>query len=82
MTYFGVSIDEVENVRKQLNRLRKLGIELDELSYIKNKATGFENHLFQLCMSDFNGNIESYKTDLEKLIETVGNRNPLTQKIR
>jgi len=33
-------------------------------------------------MSDFNGDIEGYKIDMEKLIEKVRNRNTLTQKIR
>ena len=57
MNTFNVTIKEVEVVRKRLNETRKLAKEIDELTYIHNKATGFENHLYQVCTSDFNGDI-------------------------
>ena len=48
MNIFNVTIEEVEVVRKRLNEIRALAKEIDELTYIHNKATGFENHLYQV----------------------------------
>lgn len=82
INYFGVSLEEVEEVRNQLNQIRNLGIELDQLTYKENKATGFENHLNQLCMSDFNGDFPKYKEELSALITEIKKREPSKQKIR
>jgi benzoyl-CoA reductase/2-hydroxyglutaryl-CoA dehydratase subunit BcrC/BadD/HgdB len=49
MNTFNVTLEEVEVVRTRLNEIRALAKEIDELTYIHNKATGFENHLYQVC---------------------------------
>jgi len=82
MSYFKVGLDQVEVVRTRLNKIRKLGIELDELTFSDNKATGFENHLNQLCMSDFNGNLDEFQLNLSELIVDIRKREPLKQKLR
>lgn len=82
MDIFDVSIDEVENVRKRLNKIRALAKEIDELTYIDNKATGFENHLYQVSLSDFNGDVDSFETDLIKKINETKIREPLNKKLR
>ena len=61
MDIFSVSLENVEVVRKRLNDIRKLAKELDELTYVHNKATGFENHLYQVSLSDFNCDIDSFE---------------------
>ncbi len=45
MDIFNVNEDKVEQVRKILNRVRKLAKKIDEMTYIDNKVNGFENHL-------------------------------------
>lgn len=82
MHTFNVTIDEVELVRKRLNEIRCLAKKIDELTYIHNKATGFENHLYQVCTSDFNGDIDAFETELKKIICDIKNRNPLIRKLR
>ncbi|MBM7871709.1 benzoyl-CoA reductase/2-hydroxyglutaryl-CoA dehydratase subunit BcrC/BadD/HgdB [Clostridium pascui] len=79
---FNVTLEEVEAVRKRLNEIRQLGKEIDELTYKENKATGFENHLYQVSLSDFNGDINSYKDDLEKTIDNIKKRKPINKKLR
>jgi benzoyl-CoA reductase/2-hydroxyglutaryl-CoA dehydratase subunit BcrC/BadD/HgdB len=82
MDTFNVTYDQVEVVRKRLNEVRSLVKEIDDLTYIQNKATGFENHLYQVCTSDFNGGIDAFETDLKKVICDMKNRKPTSKKLR
>ncbi|WP_066503863.1 2-hydroxyacyl-CoA dehydratase family protein [Abyssisolibacter fermentans] len=79
---FEVDTQKVEAIRNKLNDIRKLAIEIDNLTYIDNLATGFENHLYQLCCSDFNKNPEKYKEDLINKIAEIKQRKPFSQRIR
>lgn len=82
MNTFNVTIEKVEVVRKKLNETRALAKEIDELTYIENKTTGFENHLYQVSLSDFNMNIDAFEADLKKAIYDIKNRKPITRKLR
>lgn len=82
MDIFNVTLEEVEVVRKRLNEVRQLAKEIDELTYTHNKATGFENHLYQVSLSDFNGNIDSFEADLKAAIEDIRKRQPINKKLR
>jgi benzoyl-CoA reductase/2-hydroxyglutaryl-CoA dehydratase subunit BcrC/BadD/HgdB len=82
MDIFNVSEEEVEAVRERLNKIRQLGKEIDELTYKENKATGFENHLYQVSLSDFNGDIDSFEADLKKSIDDIKRRQPINKKLR
>lgn len=82
MDIFSVGQEEVEAVRKRLNEIRELGKEIDELTYKENKAMGFENHLYQVSLSDFNGDINLYKAELEKAIRDIRKREPINKKLR
>ena len=82
MNIFNVTLEEVEVTRKRLNKLRVLAKEIDELTYIHNKATGFENHLYQVSLSDFNGDIDAFEADLKKVICDLKNKKPVSRKLR
>ena len=82
MNVFGVEIKDVENVRNRLNRVRNLSREIDKLTYIDNKANGFENHLYQVSLSDFNGDVNDFEDELENVISNIKKRNPDEKKIR
>jgi Benzoyl-CoA reductase/2-hydroxyglutaryl-CoA dehydratase subunit, BcrC/BadD/HgdB len=82
MDMFNVSEAEAERVRKRLNEVRKLGKEIDELTYAENKATGFENHLYQVSLSDFNGDVDVFEDDLKKTIHNIEKREPINKKLR
>ena len=82
MNIFNVNIEQVEIVRKRLNEVRSFAKEIDELTYIQNKATGFENHLYQVSFSDFNGNIDAFEADLKKVICDMKNKKPINKKLR
>lgn len=82
MNIFNVTLEEVEAVRKRLNEVRQLAREVDKLTYIDNKANGFENHLYQVSSSDFNTDIDSFKEELKKSIDEIKRRQPNNKKLR
>lgn len=82
MDIFNVTLEEVETVRKRLNEVRQLAKEIDELTYLHNKTNGFENHLYQVSLSDFNGNVDSFEADIKKVIDDIKKRQPINKKLR
>ena len=74
MNLFNVEINEVEKTRKKLNSIRNLSKTIDKLTYIDYKATGFENHLYQVSLSDFNGNPDDFKITLKNAISDIKKR--------
>lgn len=82
MDNFNVNEETVEAVRRRVNKVRRLAKEIDKLTYIDNKASGFENHLYQVSLSDFNGCIDGYEETLKKAIEEIHRRKPINQKLR
>ncbi|MFL0194133.1 2-hydroxyacyl-CoA dehydratase family protein [Clostridium sp. WILCCON 0269] len=79
---FNVSYDEVEKVRQRVNKVRCLIKCLDELTYKENKVSGFENHLYQVSASDFNGDIYKFEKDIRNKLKEVEKRKPFVQKLR
>ena len=82
MNVFGVKIEDVENVRNRLSAVRNLAREIDKLTYIDNKANGFENHLYQVSLSDFNGDVDNFEDELKTVISNIRRRNSDDKKIR
>jgi len=81
MKSMGVSPEEAETQRKRVNKLRAKAIYIDELT-MDGRATGFENHLLQLCFSDFDGDIERYNTFLDSKIKEIETRTPEQKKLK
>lgn len=79
---FNLSYEEVETFREKLSEIRNLSRQLDLLSYVDNKATGFENHLFQVMLSDINGDSIACKNLIGSKIEEIKARSVLKQKLR
>ncbi len=82
MELFGVLPAAVERIRAKMNRLRQLARRVDELTFLENKATGFENHLYQVSMSDVNGDAEAFEKLLEQAIAAISGRKEEDKKIR
>ncbi|MZQ75374.1 MAG: 2-hydroxyacyl-CoA dehydratase [Peptoclostridium sp.] len=70
MKLLGVDAADTEKVRERLQGLRNKAARLDELTWKTSKASGFENHLYQVGMSDFNSDLEGFEAELDsKLCE-------------
>ncbi len=74
MDYFSVDLQAVEKVKEKLYPIRQRIKYLDELTWKTNQATGFENHLWQVSCSDFNGNPITFLEDLENTIKEIEKR--------
>lgn len=82
MSYFNVTAETVERTRDSLIHLRRLSRRIDELTYIDDKATGFENHLYQVSMSDFDGDIKEFEQLLNNKIQEISSRRTLQHRLR
>lgn len=78
----GTDWAEVNAQKKRLDEIRALVWEIDRLTWQENKVSGFENHLYQVSCSDFNGNPEDFGTELEKFLEEAREREPFPEQLR
>lgn len=51
--------------KKKLDEIRKLVWRLDELTWTRGTLSSFENHYYQICCSDFNGDPEAFRAEVE-----------------
>lgn len=73
MNIFGVNEKDVEEVRFNLNKTRKMLKEIDKLT-VDGYATGFENHLYLVSSSDFNGDCIEFENMLRETIYKIKKR--------
>ncbi len=82
MDNFGVTLEQVEDIRKRLGGIRDLAEKIDHMTYNCGKATGFENHLYQVSLSDFGGDMDSFEKTLQKTVDEIISRQPEHKKLR
>lgn len=80
--YFNVDLKACSEIKNKLDPIRKKLIYLDELTWKSNKARGFENHIWQVSSSDFNGDYEAFEAELDRAIAEIENRQPLNERVR
>jgi benzoyl-CoA reductase/2-hydroxyglutaryl-CoA dehydratase subunit BcrC/BadD/HgdB len=76
----GTTLQAAEKIRKILEPVRKTALNLDELTWKKNTAGGWENHLWLVSASDFNGDYRQYLEDVQGLLNTCAERKPYPEK--
>ena len=82
MDNFDVNLETVEKIRLGLNKVRNLAKEIDKLTYVDDKASGFENHLYQVSLSDFNQNVDAFEKDLRLKINEIRSRKTNSKNLR
>ncbi|MEW6622565.1 MAG: 2-hydroxyacyl-CoA dehydratase [Bacillota bacterium] len=82
MNVLGVAWDEVLYWQEKLRKIRELVWELDRLTWETNQVTGFENHLYQVSCSDFNGDPDSFAQEVRALLDEVKKRNSIKEEVR
>ncbi len=78
----GADFDEASRWKGELDEARRLAAEVDRLSWMENKVTGFESHLHQVSASDFNSDVELYKKTVSAFIDEARAREPMEQQVR
>ncbi|MCK4361994.1 MAG: 2-hydroxyacyl-CoA dehydratase, partial [Dehalococcoidia bacterium] len=64
----GTTVETAGNIRKKLEKARRLAHGLDELTWQDNVVSGWENHFWLVSTSDFMGDIDEYQRQLSQLL--------------
>ncbi|MBN1160429.1 MAG: 2-hydroxyacyl-CoA dehydratase [Dehalococcoidales bacterium] len=73
---FGATLEAAEKVRRKVQSARDLALKLDELTWKDNKVSGWENNLWLISTSDFNGDYRKYSQELQGIINKSSQRQP------
>ena len=68
MAYFGVNWGQVLETKQRLDRIRRKVREIDGRTWEGNKISGFDNHLFQVCCSDLEGDPEAFEERVDRFL--------------
>jgi benzoyl-CoA reductase/2-hydroxyglutaryl-CoA dehydratase subunit BcrC/BadD/HgdB len=77
MTHFGVDAKGVEKVDACVQTVRKKLAEIDLMTWSERIVRGRENHLWQVCASDMEGDCEGYGERAESFMNEARNRGPI-----
>jgi benzoyl-CoA reductase/2-hydroxyglutaryl-CoA dehydratase subunit BcrC/BadD/HgdB len=80
--YFEVDRAQTQEIKSALDAIRKRLIHLDELTWKTNQVNSFENHLWLVTSSDFNGDYRKYSDELEEFICAAEKRSVTDKGIR
>ena len=75
----GTTPEAAEKVKEGLAPIRALTHELDELTWKEGVVSGWENHLWLVSTSDFNGDPWQYERQLSQLLSQCRKRQPYPQ---
>lgn len=65
----GTDWDTVYAVKKRLDAVRAKVATIDRLTWQENTVSGWNNHLYQVSCSDFNGDIAAFEQDVDEFLE-------------
>ncbi len=82
MDHFEVTWEQAEQAREQLRPLRAKVAEIDRLTWQDGLVTGAENHYYQVCCSDFNGDPTAFAGEVDGFLETAHGRQPAEELVR
>jgi benzoyl-CoA reductase/2-hydroxyglutaryl-CoA dehydratase subunit BcrC/BadD/HgdB len=77
----GTTWEDVNLQKKRLDQIRALAWEIDRLTWEENRVSGFENHLYLVSCSDFNGDPDGFTREMEGFIQTAREREPLSERV-
>ncbi len=82
MRHFGVGWDEVNRAKARLDAVRRKIWEIDRLTWQEDLVSGGENHYFQVCSSDMNGDPDSFEAEVDKFLGEIPARQPRAERLR
>jgi benzoyl-CoA reductase/2-hydroxyglutaryl-CoA dehydratase subunit BcrC/BadD/HgdB len=82
MGHFGVSWPKVTATQRRLASIRKKLASLDLETWKGNLVHGWENHLFLVNSSDFQGSPDRFEEDIASFLASLPSRKRLTERVR
>ncbi|MFZ5899630.1 MAG: 2-hydroxyacyl-CoA dehydratase family protein [Bacillota bacterium] len=82
MEHFKVDWAAVNEAKARLDAVRREVHELDRLTWEEDRVSGWDNHLYQVSCSDFNGNPEAFGREVQELIKKARAGKPRTNEVR
>jgi benzoyl-CoA reductase/2-hydroxyglutaryl-CoA dehydratase subunit BcrC/BadD/HgdB len=82
IAHFGTTYAEALAVKEKLDGIRAKIAAVDRETWEGNRVTGLENHLHQVCASDFREVPESYEQEIDRFLREIRQRKPLPDGVR
>ena len=82
MSSFEVEWPAVREAKERLDRARRPVWELDRLTWQENRVGGWDNHLFQVSTSDFNGDPGQFAREAEDFLARAREAQPHGEDLR
>lgn len=79
--FLGVTLKDAVDFCKITDPIRKKLKKIDKLT-VEGRVSGFDNHLFLVSSTDFNGDITKFSLDLDEVIKKAENTKPMGKNIR
>ncbi len=79
---FGAGAADVRAAAEKLDAVRKKVAAVDEMTWRGGTVTGFENHYFQICCSDMNGDPGAFEAEVDEFLSRAAGREPRKQALR
>jgi len=80
--HFGATVAGIAAAKAELDGIRARVHEIDRLTWEEDRVTGGENHLYQVCSSDMNGDPTAYAAELDAFLAEARARKPLPAGLR
>lgn len=80
--HLGVTWTEAEQQRELLRPIRAKVAELDLMTWRDGLVNGLENHYYQVCCSDFNGDPGRFESELDEFLDSAREREPAAETVR
>ena len=78
----GINMDTAEKMCRKLEPVRSLLDKLDYMTWKENRVSGYENHIWLVSSSDFNGDIDRFSKELSEFLDKAEKRNPFNESVR
>jgi benzoyl-CoA reductase/2-hydroxyglutaryl-CoA dehydratase subunit BcrC/BadD/HgdB len=82
MGHLGVRWDAVRAAKIRLDRIRCKVHEIDRLSWQEDRVSGEENHYFQVCTSDMNGDPDRFEAEVDLFLAKASCRPARRESLR
>ncbi|MEW5803874.1 MAG: 2-hydroxyacyl-CoA dehydratase [bacterium] len=76
---FQCTWDDALAMKVRLDAIRRKVHRIDQMTWDDNRVTGFENHLYQICCSDMQGDPESFDAGIDQFMAELAARKKILE---